>query len=338
MITVSAFKWVPAFAQGHVRDLRVRWALEEANLPYEAELIGLDVKESEGYRAWQPFAQVPAFRDGEIEMFESGAIVLHVAERSEALSPRDAIGRARATTWVLAALNSIEPHVQNLVELNIFHADEAWTIERRPQVEAMLDKRLAALAQQLGDKDYLEGSFTIGDLMMASVLRELVRFGVLGRFPTLDAYRERCEARPAFVKALADQVAPFAANAPRTQSTSAMTPIETSRQQLEPQQHSQANPSRQREPRGACTARFPEARLLSDGTRAGRHCALLRGEPSRDQMPASATCALDAVQWQRQLRHSSDVGPRSYTRIVPAGAVVHPLVMNGGKNARSHEP
>ena len=214
MMTVSAFKWVPPFAQGHVRDLRVRWALEEAGLPYEAELIGLDTKESESYRAWQPFAQVPAFRDGEIEMFESGAIVLYLAERSEALAPRDAAGRARVTTWVLAALNSIEPQVQNLVELNIFHADEAWTVERRPQVEAMLDKRLTSLAQQFGDKDYLDGRFTAGDLMMASVLRELVRFGVLARFPKLDAYRRRCEARPSFVKALADQLAPFATHEP----------------------------------------------------------------------------------------------------------------------------
>jgi len=213
MIEVSAFRWVPPFAEGYVRDLRVRWALDEAGLPYEAELIGHDTKETQSYREWQPFGQVPAFRDGEVEMFESGAIVLHLAEKSEALAPRDAAGRARVTTWVLAALNSIEPHVQNLVHLDAFHRGEAWTIERRPQVEAMLDRRLAALAAWLGDKDYLEDRFTAGDLMMTSVLRELVDSGVLARFPTLDAYRRRCEARPAFVKALADQLAPFAARA-----------------------------------------------------------------------------------------------------------------------------
>ena len=214
MIEVSAFKWVPPFAQGYVRDLRVRWALEEAEIPYEAKLVDFETASSEPYREWQPFGQVPAFRDGEIEMFESGAIVLHLAEQSEALAPRDAAGRARVTTWVLAALNSIEPHVQNLVLLDIFHAGEAWTVERRPQAEAMLDKKLAALAAALGAKDYLEHRFTAGDLMMTMVLRELVDSGVLARFPTLDTYRRRCEARPAFAKALADQMAPFAANTP----------------------------------------------------------------------------------------------------------------------------
>lgn len=214
MIQVSAFRWVPPFAQGYVRDLRVRWALEEAGLPYEATLIGSETLASESYREWQPFGQVPAFRDGDVEMFESGAIVLHLATNSEALAPSDPAGHARVSTWVLAALNSIEPHVQNLVHLDAFHAGEAWTVERRPQVQAMLDRRLTALAAWLGDKEYLEDRFTAGDLMMTSVLRELVDSGVLARFPALDAYRRRCEARPAFVKALADQMAPFATNAP----------------------------------------------------------------------------------------------------------------------------
>ena len=214
MIQVSAFRWVPSFAQGYVRDLRVRWALEEAGLPYEATLIGFETLASESYREWQPFGQVPAFRDGAVEMFESGAIVLHLATNSAALAPSDPAGYARVSTWVLAALNSIEPHVQNLVHLDAFHAGEAWTVERRPQVRAMLDGRLTALAAWLGDKEYLEDRFTAGDLMMTTVLRELVDSGVLARFPALDAYRCRCEARPAFVKALADQMAPFATNAP----------------------------------------------------------------------------------------------------------------------------
>ncbi len=214
MMTVSAFRWVPPFAQGYVRDLRVRWALEEAGLPYEVTLIDFEMAATERYREWQPFGQVPAFRDGDVEMFESGAIILHLAEQSEALAPRDTAGRARVTTWVLAALNSIEPHVQNLVHLDAFHSGEAWTVERRPQAEAILDKTLAALAQWLGDREHLEGRFTAGDLMMTTVLRELVDSGVLARFPTLDAHRRRCEARPAFVKALADQMAPFAANVP----------------------------------------------------------------------------------------------------------------------------
>lgn len=214
MIEISAFRWVPPFAQGYVRDLRIRWALEEAGLPYEATLIDPKTQTSSSYRAWQPFGQVPAFRDGTIEMFESGAVVLHLAEGSEALAPRDAAGRARVTTWVIAALNSVEPHVQNLVHLDAFHAGEAWTVERRPQAEAMLDRRLTALAAWLGTRDYLETRFTAGDLMMTTVLRELVDAGPLARFPTLDGYRQRCEARPAFAKALASQLATFAENAP----------------------------------------------------------------------------------------------------------------------------
>jgi len=129
-IQVTAFRWVPPFAQGYVRDLRVRWALEEAGLPYEATLIGPEVQASESYREWQPFGQVPAYRDDQVEMFESGAIVRHIAAKSEALAPRGVEGRARVTTWVLAALNSVEPHVQNLIHLDVFHAGEAWTKER----------------------------------------------------------------------------------------------------------------------------------------------------------------------------------------------------------------
>ena len=208
-IQVSAFRWVPPFAQGYVRDLRVRWALEEAGLPYEALLLDPQVEKPESYRAWQPFGQVPAYRDDELELFESGAIVLHIAAKSEALAPSDAAGRARVTTWVIAALNSVEPFVQNLVQLDVFHAGEAWTKERRPQVETALNGRLAALGDWLEGKDYLEDRFTAGDLMMTTVLRELVESGVLVRFPVLDAYRQRCEARPAFGRALAAQMRPF---------------------------------------------------------------------------------------------------------------------------------
>ena len=213
-IQVTAFRWVPPFAQGYVRDLRVRWALEEAGLPYEAILIDAKVQDSESYREWQPFGQVPAYKDDEVEIFESGAIVLHIAAKSEALAPRDAAGRARVATWVLAALNSVEPHVQNLVLLDAFHAGEAWTKERRPQAEAMLKKRLAALAVWLDGRDYLEGAFSAGDLMMTTVLRELTDCGVLSEFPALDAYRRRCEARPAFTRALEAQMQPFRENAP----------------------------------------------------------------------------------------------------------------------------
>lgn len=213
-IELTAFRWVPPFAQGHVRDLRVRWALEEAGLPHRVKLIDPGIQASGDYRRWQPFGQVPAYRDDDVEMFESGAIVLHLAAKSPALSPDDAPGRARVATWVLAALNSIEPHVQNLVELDVFHAGESWTRERRPQAEAMVKTRLAQLSAWLGERDYLEGRFTAGDLMMTTVVRELVESGVLTEFPTLDAYRRRCEARPAFSRALEAQMRPFRENAP----------------------------------------------------------------------------------------------------------------------------
>lgn len=213
-IEVTAYNWVPPFAQGHVRDLRVRWALEEAGLPYEARLIDPRDKASSAYSGWQPFGQVPAYRDGEVEMFESGAVVLHIAAQSEALAPSDPAGRARVTTWVLAALNTIEPQVQQLVELDVFHAGEAWTAERRPQCEAMVNRRLEALAAWLGDKPWLEDRFTAGDLMMVTVLRGLGDSGLLARFPTLDAYRRRGEARPAFARAIEAQLQPFRENAP----------------------------------------------------------------------------------------------------------------------------
>ncbi|HEX4196020.1 MAG TPA: glutathione S-transferase family protein [Caulobacteraceae bacterium] len=209
---VSAFRWVPPFAQGFVRDLRVRWALEEAGRPYEAVLI--DLQRPDDYRQWQPFDQVPAYRDEAVEMFESGAIVLHIAEKSEALAPRDPAGRARMTTWVIAALNSIEPYAQGYLELDNFHAGEAWVEERRPQALARLTARLEKLSAWLDGKDYLEGRFTAGDLVMAMVLRELVESGVLARFPVLEAYTRRCEARPAFARALEAQMQTFRENAP----------------------------------------------------------------------------------------------------------------------------
>jgi glutathione S-transferase len=149
-----------------------------------------------------------------VEMFESGAILLHVADKSEALSPRDPAGRARVATWVLAALNSVEPHVQNLVALDVFHPGESWIEAYRPGARAMVDGRLAALSAWLGEKDYLEDRFTAGDLMMTTVLRELVDCGALEAFPDLDAYRRRCEARPAFGRALEAQLETFRENAP----------------------------------------------------------------------------------------------------------------------------
>lgn len=215
MIRVSAFRWVPPFAQGLVRDLRVRWALEEAGLPYEARLIGPEDKSSADYRRLQPFGQVPAFEEDGLVLFESGAIVLHIAERSPALLPADPKGRARARTWAFAALNSVEPHAQNLAEIDLFNADRDWARVRRPAVLARLTTRLNEVATALGDREYLEGRFSAGDLLMTTVLRILRHTDLLrSDFPVLDAYRMRCEARPAFGRALAAQMQPFAANEP----------------------------------------------------------------------------------------------------------------------------
>lgn len=210
MIEVSAFKWVPPFARGLVRDLRVRWALEEAGLSYRVRLIDFDDRETAAYRALQPFGQVPAYREGELSMFESGAIVLRIAARSPALSPSDPDAQARAATWLFAALNSIEPPIQNLAELDLFNADQEWARLRRPGLEAFVRQRLGELAANLGDKDYLEAEgFTAGDLMMVTVLRNLRHTELMAQFPTLAAYQARCEARPAFQKALAAQLGDF---------------------------------------------------------------------------------------------------------------------------------
>jgi len=213
MITLTAFRRVPPFAQGLVRDHRVRWALEEAGIPYRERLVGREDLETAAYRALQPFGQVPAIETDDFKLFESGAIVLHIAERSEALAPSDANGRARTVAWMFAALNSVEPAVQTLTELDLFHAGEAWATARRPEAVAAVQKRLSALEGWLGGRDYLEGRFTAGDLLMTTVLRILRHTDIVSERPALKAYQERCEARPAFKKSLADHLKPFAASA-----------------------------------------------------------------------------------------------------------------------------
>lgn len=208
-VEVSAFRSVPPFAQGLVRDLRVRWALEEAGIPYEARLLGPGESKGADYLREQPFGQVPTYADGAVAMFESGAIVLHIAEDCEALLPRDPLARARAVSWVFAALNSIEPAIMQLAEIDLFHAGEAWTLERRPQAEAFTRARLAALSDWLGNRDYLEQRFTAGDLMMTTVLRILRHTDLVAEHANLHDFQARCEARPAFGRALAAQMQPF---------------------------------------------------------------------------------------------------------------------------------
>ena len=213
MITISAFKWVPPFAQGQVRDLRARWALEEAGIPYRTRLIGLADRSTSDYRALQPFGQVPVLEEGGLVLFESGAIVLHVAARSETLLPHEEAAGARAITWLFAALNTMEVVIQPLAEIDLFHQGQAWTTERRPMVEAAVKRRLDELATALGERDYLEGRFTVGDLMMATVLRILGDTDLVDAYPNLKAYLARCTARPAFQRALSAQMGDFEKNA-----------------------------------------------------------------------------------------------------------------------------
>ncbi len=210
-ITVTAFRWVPPFAQGVVRDLRVRWALEEAALPYQERLLEPGEHKSEAYRRLQPFGQVPLYQEDDLTLFESGAIVLHVAERCETLLPAAPAARARVTAWMFAALNSVETPLQDLAAIDVFHANEEWARLRRPAAADAARSRLAELAGHLDGREYLEdGRFTAGDLLMTTVLRIARHTDLLAALPNLEAYRQRCEARPAFQRALAAQLAPFA--------------------------------------------------------------------------------------------------------------------------------
>lgn len=213
-IRLTAFSWVPSFAQGLVKDLRVRWALEEAGLPYEEKLLSVGENKLPAHRALQPFGQVPVFEEDGLTLFESGAIVMHLGQRCPTLLPTDAAKRARATTWMFAALNSLEPDVQNLSTIDLFFASEEWAKLRRPGVEKQAQERLEAVAHALAGRDYLEHEFTAGDLVMTTVLRILRHTHLVKNMPVLSAYQARCEARPAFQRALARQMAPFERYAP----------------------------------------------------------------------------------------------------------------------------
>ena len=210
MITISAFRWVPEFAQGQVRDLRARWALEEAGLPYKTRLLAQGDQEKPDYRELQPFGQVPVFEEDDLTLFESGAIVLYIGERSEVLLPRDLRGRTHATQWLIAALNSIEPFLMNLALIDLFYANEEWAKLRRPGALEFAQRRLSALSESLGDKPFLDGDrFTAGDLMMTTVLRILKHTDIVTGDKRLAAYVERCTARAAFQRALDAQMRDF---------------------------------------------------------------------------------------------------------------------------------
>jgi glutathione S-transferase len=210
-IVVWGFRWAPPFAQGLVRDLRVRWALEEAGLAHDVQLIDFDDRHAGAYRQRQPFGMVPAFEADGRGLFESGAIVHRIAAAAPLLMPVDEPARAEVVSWMFAALNTVEPPIQNLLEMTCCMPANRWRcVVRRVEANA----RLAVLADHLGTRDCLLDRFTAADILMATVLRFLRHTDLVEGFPTLAAYVERCEARPAFQRALAAQLADYARHAP----------------------------------------------------------------------------------------------------------------------------
>lgn len=207
---ITAYRWVPPMARGFVKDLRVRWALEEIGQPYRVRLVGGVFGQKEAaHLADQPFGQVPVYKEGGLTMFESGAILIHIGERDERLLPRDPLARARAIGWVFAALNSVEPFLQMLFMAGMAGDGQPWKDAAQGAMRPFAVMRLEQLSQALGDREWLEGSFTIGDLVMADVLRAGSEPELIETHPNLAAYVERATARPAFKAAMAAQLADF---------------------------------------------------------------------------------------------------------------------------------
>lgn len=211
---ITAFDWVPDFARGQVRDLRVRWALEEVGQPYRVRYLSQGEQKAPPHRARQPFGQVPTFEDGELVLYESGAIVLHVADSRDGLLPDDRLGHARAVEWAFAALNTVEPPIMDHATATLFEANEPWSKPRLPSVEDRIRERFGEVAARLGERAWYDGAFSAGDLLMIAVLRILRDTPLLGEFPNLAGYVARGEARPAFRRALADQIAGFTGSPP----------------------------------------------------------------------------------------------------------------------------
>lgn len=207
MYTLVTLRAVPDFAVGYVRDLRVRWAFEEAGQPYSVRTIGMEEKNLHAYRKQQPFGQVPLLLDGELAIFESGAILRHLGDKLPGLSLADAADRQCAEMWLYAALNSVEPYFAGLAELAVFHAGEPWTEQRRPMLEEMVRLRLGSLDAWLAGREFLASQFSVADILMCTVLRLLDDSGLREQFPVVESYQQRCLARPAYQKALAAQVA-----------------------------------------------------------------------------------------------------------------------------------
>jgi glutathione S-transferase len=204
-IVITAFERSPDGGAGLARDTRVRWALEEVGQQYEVRLVSLQAKTEPEHLRVHPFGLIPTYEEGDLVLFETGAIIFHIAERHAGLFPDDANARARAITWMFAALNTVEPPILELVTVKILEGDRPWASERLPLVKDRIRARLVQLSARLGDADWLDGAFSAGDLMMVSVLLRLRPSGLLDEFPTLAAYVARGEARPAYERAFAAQ-------------------------------------------------------------------------------------------------------------------------------------
>lgn len=206
-ITITAFERSPDGGKGLARDTRVRWALEETGLPYQVRPVSFAAMKEPAHLARHPFGQIPTYEEDGLVLFETGAIVLHIAQHHAGLLPDDAHARARAVAWLFAALSTIEPPILELANARVLEGDKPWTKERLPLVQNRIRDRLKQLSIRLGEADWLDGVFSAGDLMMVSVLQRLKPSGLLGEFPNLAAYVARAEARPAYARAFAAQLA-----------------------------------------------------------------------------------------------------------------------------------
>jgi glutathione S-transferase len=206
-ITITAFERSPDGGRGLARDTRVRWALEEVGQPYEVRPVSFGSMKEAAHLALHPFGQIPTYEEGDLALFETGAIVFHIAERHAGLLPYDANARARAITWMFAALNTVEPPILELANAKILEGDKPWSKERLPLVEGQVRDRSKQLSARFGDADWLDGAFSAGDLLMVSVLLRLKPSGILNEFPNLAAYVARGEARPAYKRAFEAQLA-----------------------------------------------------------------------------------------------------------------------------------
>jgi glutathione S-transferase len=204
-IVITAFERSPDGGQGLARDTRVRWALEEVGQPYEVRLVSFNAKQEPAHLRLHPFGLIPTYEEGDLSLFETGAIIFHIAQVNAGLFPDDANARARAITWMFAALNTVEPPILELAIAKFGEGDKPWTDERLPLIEDRIRVRLRQLSDRLGDAAWLDGAFSAGDLLMVSVLLRLRRSGLLDEFPELAAYVARGEARPAYERAFAAQ-------------------------------------------------------------------------------------------------------------------------------------